>query len=138
MKYIPPFRILKQYITIANSKTDGNLIATMNYDDFEKLISLMLHSLDFDEKWYLETYTDVDRAVRDGLFESGRAHFVRNGYFEGRLPFHMPVDETWYLKKYEDIGQAVAANAYDSGEEHFRKFGYEEGRLPAKGLLPSD
>jgi hypothetical protein len=40
---------------------------------------------EFDEHWYLATYADVAEAVRIGQIRSGRAHYIRFGFGEGRL-----------------------------------------------------
>lgn len=42
---------------------------------------------DFDEDWYLSKYSDVAASVRAGDLSSGREHFVRHGFAEGRLGF---------------------------------------------------
>ena len=39
-----------------------------------------------DEAWYLATYPDVARAVREGRVKSAYDHFIENGYGEGRRP----------------------------------------------------
>lgn len=52
------------------------------------------HALDFDEKFYLERYPDVARAVKDGKLESGLSHYLMHGRDEGREPrpvFDYPV-----------------------------------------------
>jgi SAM-dependent methyltransferase len=41
---------------------------------------------DFDEAFYLATYPDIRRAVADGVFGSGWAHYERQGREEGRSP----------------------------------------------------
>ena len=40
----------------------------------------------FDEAWYRKTYPDVDRALRSGLLNSARDHYVNYGRAEGRRP----------------------------------------------------
>ena len=40
----------------------------------------------FDERWYRETYADVDQAVRLGVYASGHNHYARYGRAEGRFP----------------------------------------------------
>jgi GT2 family glycosyltransferase len=40
---------------------------------------------DFDEAWYLEKYPDVASNVRSGRLRSGRQHYIRHGFREGRL-----------------------------------------------------
>lgn len=45
--------------------------------------------LRFDEKWYLETYPDIRRALNNGTIKSPVAHYLKFGTLEGRLP-HAP------------------------------------------------
>lgn len=61
---------------------------------------------------------------------SARQHFLDDGYFEGRLPFPMPVDERWYLEHYPDVAESVRKGVVGSAEQHFAEDGYREGRLP--------
>lgn len=44
----------------------------------------------FDEQWYLSQNFDVANAVRSGAFVSGRDHFIRFGFHEGRRGFPLP------------------------------------------------
>ena len=46
----------------------------------------------FNEFRYLTAYPDVAEAVRQGLFASGRQHYIRHGFAEGRQP--APVSRT--------------------------------------------
>lgn len=129
MSYIPPYAQLRGKLNLHNSK--GDLTATVRFDDLEMFIRYLLRSTAFDESWYRTTYPDIDAAIADGLVESGREHFIRDGYFEGRLPFAMTVDEDWYLSHYADIRSAVAAGIFPSATEHFASHGYAEGRIPS-------
>jgi hypothetical protein len=129
-KYIPPYHHIKQQFSIATVK--GEPWASIRINALEALFSRLLHAVEVDEAWYLTTYPDVAAAIEAKTVGSARAHFVSNGYFEGRRPFPMPVDEIWYGKEYGDIGQGIAAGEIASAAEHFEEFGYAEGRLPAK------
>jgi len=130
MSYIPPYSQLREKITINPSK-DG-LAAKIKLDDIENFIRHLLFAIPVNENWYRKTYPDIDQAIEQGLIASGREHFIRDGYFEGRRPFAMTVDEDWYLSTYEDIASAVAARVFPSAKEHFASHGYEEGRLPCR------
>lgn len=130
MNYIPPYSQIKNSFSINSSK--GEVVASIKFDEFEKFIKTLLLAVSVDEIWYRINYPDIDEAIRSGTIESAREHFIRDGYFEGRLPFPMTVDEKWYLSTYEDIGSAVADGVFPSAEEHFVSHGYEEGRVPCK------
>ncbi len=128
-KYIPPFTKIKQSFSLTG--TDGAIIASIEYDNLLATISLLLRAVEIDEKWYLEAYPDIAEAVKSGDVASAKAHFIENGYFEGRLPFPIEVDEAWYSKTYPDIGAAIKKGGIQSAASHFHEFGYLEGRLPS-------
>lgn len=130
MKYLPPFDLIRRSVEISTVK--GELRASLSYDDFIKLIRMMIASFPVDEDWYLKEYEDIALAVRNGTIESARQHFVDDGYFEGRRPFPMAVDERWYLEQYPDVAESVRKGVVSSGEQHFIEDGYREGRLPYK------
>ena len=96
----------------------------------EALLDLYISYWDFDEEWYLEMNPDIKVAVDEGAFLSGRDHFKKIGYFEGRIGYKPYVDVDWYLSTYPDIAEAMLQGTVKDAEEHFRKFGYAEGRLP--------
>ena len=49
------------------------------------------------------------QAVEKGEVGSGFLHYLRYGYFEGRMGALPAVDEEWYLTTYPDVAQAVRA-----------------------------
>jgi hypothetical protein len=128
MSYLPPFSVLKQSFEFKSTKS--GLMATASYEDLVEMIKTLLRCIDFDEEWYLKTYPDIAEAVKEGRIESGRWHFLENGYFEGRLPAPVKIDEKWYLKNNPDVAVAVKEGIVASAEAHFRETGYFEGRLP--------
>lgn len=130
VNYITPYSRIRNSLNINSSNNE--VVATIKFDDLEKIIRTFLLSINVDEIWYRISYPDIDKAIRAGTIESAREHFIRDGYFEGRLPFAMTVDENWYLSTYEDIRSAVADGIFLSAEEHFVSHGYEEGRVPCK------
>jgi len=130
IRYLSPFDNLKSQFVMRSA--DGEVWASLKYADLEKFLRLMLLGIDVDEDWYRTSYPDVDRAIRSGVVESAKAHFIASGYFEGRLPYLIAVDEEWYLSTYEDIREAIRAGTFSSAEDHFVRFGYREGRLPGK------
>ena len=70
------------------------------------------------------------RCDRNGLVQSARAHFVNDGYFEGRMPFPIHVDERYYLSQNKGVADYVRKGMLESGQQHFDENGYAEGRLP--------
>jgi len=128
VNYIPPFELIRRSVDITTER--GELRVTVSYDEFIKLLKLMIAGAKVDETWYLRTYEDIGGAVKEGVLPSGRHHFVNDGYFEGRLPSALKVDEAWYLKQYPDVAECVRAGTIASAQAHFDKDGYREGRLP--------
>ena len=128
MKYLPPFDLIRRSVEISTVK--GELRVSLSYDDFVRIIRLMISGIEVDEAWYLKEYEDIARAITEGKTESAKQHFVDDGYFEGRRPFAMPVDERWYLQENPDVAESVRRGVVGSGEQHFSEDGYREGRLP--------
>lgn len=89
-----------------------------------------LMMIEFDEAWYLDTYSDINEAVAGGVLVSAHLHYLRHGYYEHRLPREILVDEEWYVSAHRDVRDAIAQRHYVSGQEHFERAGFREGRLP--------
>lgn len=128
MRYIPPFDLLRRSVEISTVR--GELRVSLSYDDFIKLIRLMIAGVEVDESWYRQQYEDIGRAIRDGQVGSAKQHFVDDGYFEGRLPFPIAVDSAWYQAQYPDVADSVRVGTVESPQTHFEEDGYREGRLP--------
>ena len=128
VKYLPPFDLIRRSVEISTVR--GELRVNLSYEDFVKLLKMLISGIEVDETWYLQTYEDIALAVREGSIASARRHFVDDGYFEGRLPFPMRVDERWYLQHYADVSESIRTGVIVSGQVHFDEDGYREGRLP--------
>jgi hypothetical protein len=128
VKYLPPFDLIRRSVEISTVR--GELRVSLSYDDFIKIIRLMISGIKVDEEWYLQEYGDIAQAIRDEQLMSAKQHFLDDGYFEGRRPFPMPVDERWYLEQYPDVAESVRKGIVGSAEQHFAEDGYREGRLP--------
>lgn len=130
MKYLLPFDLIRRSVEITSVK--GELRVNVSYDNFIDLLRSIISGIELDEEWYLQEYPDIAEAVQAGRVMSGKQHFVEDGYFEGRLPFPMPVDERWYLEQNPDVAENVRKGLLSSGQQHFAEDGYREGRLPRK------
>ena len=128
VKYLPPFELMKSFLTISNVK--GELMVSCPYENMVQLLRRMIVGVEVDETWYLERYPDIAEAINQGIVESARRHFVNDGYFEGRMPFPIYVDERYYLSQNAGIGEYVRKGMLESGQQHFDENGYAEGRLP--------
>jgi len=102
-----------------------------NVDHFSLLKELYFSLWDFDEDFYLSHHEDLQNAIPNRDFLTGREHFEAVGYFEGRLPLSPDIDNDWYLSAYPDVSSAIIEGALQSAREHFLLSGYAEGRLPS-------
>ncbi len=128
MKCLPPFDLIRRSVEISTVR--GELRVSLSYDDFVRVLRLMISGMQVNEEWYLTEYPDIAQAIRDGKVQSARQHFIDDGFFEGRRPFPMDVDEPWYLQQYPDVAESVRTGVVGSGQQHFVEDGYREGRLP--------
>jgi len=128
VNYFPPFEVIRRSVDIQAVR--GDLRVNMSYEDFVKLLKLMIRGIDVDEDWYAKAYEDIGQAIRAGSIPSARHHFMNDGYFEGRLPSPIKVDEAWYLRRYPDVAEGIRKGILTSAQEHFDMDGHKEGRLP--------
>jgi hypothetical protein len=128
MKYLPPFNILKSYLSITT--VEGRLMAECSYENLVDMLRRLIAGVEVDGPWYLERYPDIADAIRRGLVADARTHFINDGYFEGRMPFRIEVDERFYLGQNEGVADYVRRGLLESGQQHFDENGYAEGRLP--------
>ena len=128
MKYLPPFELLKAFLTISTVK--GELMVSCTYENMVQLLRQMIIGVEVNEAWYLERYPDIAEAIEQGIVKSARLHFVNDGYFEGRMPFPIRVEERYYLAHNPGVSEYVRKGMLESGQQHFEENGYAEGRLP--------
>lgn len=128
MRYLPPFDLIRRMVEVSTVR--GELRVNLSYDDFIKILRMMISGIEVDERWYLREHEDIAKAVATGALASAKQHFIDDGYFEGRLPFPIKVDERWYLEQNPDVAESVQKGIIGSGQQHFSEDGYREGRLP--------
>jgi hypothetical protein len=128
VRYLPPFDLLRRMVEVSTVR--GELRVSLSYDDFIKILRMMISGMEIDEALYLKEHEDIAQAVSNGTVKSAKQHFVEDGYFEGRLPFAIRVNERWYLENYPDVAESVRKGVVRSGQQHFDEDGYREGRLP--------
>jgi len=132
VKYVPPFDLIRRSVEISTVK--GELRVNLSYEEFIRILKMMISGIEVNEAWYTQTYQDIGEAISGGSVSSAQQHFVDDGYFEGRLPFPILVDERWYLEQNPDVADSVRRGAMPSAQGHFDDDGYREGRLPFKLL----
>jgi hypothetical protein len=128
MKYLPPFDILKSYMTLQT--VNGELMVSCTYEAFVEMLRRVIAGISVDAAWYRTRYPDIAEAIDQGLVGSPQKHFVDDGYFEGRMPFEIKVDERYYLTNNPGIADFVRRGMLADGQQHFDENGYHEGRLP--------
>lgn len=78
----------------------GVIKKNLNLDNegLQKKVKPLLDFTFFDPQWYFDKYKDVQKniACKDDII---RSHFIKTGYWEGRLPFFFVLDKV-FLKKY--------------------------------------
>jgi hypothetical protein len=89
---------------------------------FEKYLAM------FDEKYYLQTYPDIVRAVQSGSLPNGRHHYARAGFKENRLGF--PFDARWYCVQYPLAALEVGQGDYLDLRQHYVEVGAMRGYKP--------
>jgi 3-phytase/alkaline phosphatase D len=73
---------------------------------------------------------DIAEAIRSGIVENAKDHYITYGYYEHRMPYEIEVAEDWYLAQYPDVKEAVRKGLFPSGHDHYYMVGFKEGRLP--------
>ena len=132
MRYVPPFDLIRRSVEISTVK--GELRVNLSYEEFIRILKMMIAGVEVNQDWYTGAYPDIGDAIKGGSVSSAQQHFVDDGYFEGRLPFPMRVDDKWYLEQNPDVADSVRRGAVPSAQVHFDDDGYREGRLPFKLL----
>jgi len=128
MKYLPPFEILKSYMTLET--INGELKVSCNYEQFIEMLRRVIAGVEVNAEWYRTHYPDIAEAIDQGIVVSPQRHFVDDGYFEGRQPFEIKVDERYYLTANPGVADFVRRGLLTDGQQHFDENGYQEGRLP--------
>jgi hypothetical protein len=126
-EYTPPLALVYEILGIADLPTERSTVA-VSTEGLRGLISALLRNVIVDEVWYRDSYPDVAAAVMAGDVPSCREHYIRSGYFEGRLPSEPLIDEEWYLSRYPDLAEARRAGQLVSARSHFLQRGLQEGR----------
>ncbi|HVC59065.1 MAG TPA: hypothetical protein VND19_01715 [Acetobacteraceae bacterium] len=87
---------------------------------------------DFDPAFYLGFYGDVAKLVGADNAEGARAHYMRVGMRERRLPFRLA--PAWYAARYPMAAFEVAQGDYSDFARHYIAVGRARGYRP----LPDD
>jgi hypothetical protein len=102
---------------------------TVSRQLLEFLLRCALDRMEFDEQQYQRCNPDVAAAIKLKKMPSGRDHFIKTGYFEGRSG-GVRVDESWYLARNPDVAAAKKAGKFESAAAQYRLSGASEWRTP--------
>ncbi|MBL0848576.1 MAG: serralysin [Candidatus Liberibacter ctenarytainae] len=84
----------------------------------------------FDRLAYIASYEDlIKEYIHTDLMQSGKEHFSRYGYIEGRS---VHFDPQLYLESYEDLRHAFGEDL-GAASRHYINYGFWEGRNPRLG-----
>ena len=129
--YIPPLRAICENAGIDASALHGPAKIAVPATLLKFLIQLAVASGDFNEEGYLHANPDVADALRKGVIDDPRVHYIKFGYFEHRRGATPEVDESWYRRTYKDVGAGISSGLVASAGEHFDAIGCIEGRSPS-------
>ena len=130
MEYLPHIDMVLRALRINRERLTSKSKVAVD----AKLLRYMLQSLaeaaPFSAEFYLRNNPDVAEAHAGGQIQDLRAHFVEQGYFEGRSGAGPTVEEGYYASAYPDVAEAVKRGDVASGSEHYLRSGAAEGRIP--------
>jgi hypothetical protein len=129
MEFVPPYSFIMAHVSSDRNGGKSPDQLTISRRLLEFLLRCALDHIDFDEQQYLACNPDVADAVKQRKMYSGREHFIKTGYFEGRSG-GVRVDEAWYLARNPDVAAAKRAGKFDSGVDQYRLAGASEWRVP--------
>jgi hypothetical protein len=136
-QYVPPFSFFGRALKLTPEDLNTNKNVEIPVELFKFFIATIVSQGFFDERWYLETNPDVQRAIDEHEIDSGLEHYLSTGYYEGRQPGRFPVDVNWYIEYYPDLKQALEDKTILDPVDHFSHSGYFEGRVSCAEHLPS-
>jgi hypothetical protein len=137
--YVPPAAVILERLGISAAQLSTGGSVSVSAAFLRVLISEVAKRANFDPEWYARKYPDVESARLAGDIESLASHFVRAGFFEGRLPNQLPFDPVFYRKHYRDIAESFPSSDPEGMRDHFVTKGYFEGRAGTQdGLAEAD
>lgn len=131
MPYFPPGRLLLDalFLTRERLKAKTGSKAAVPLPVLREIIAAAVAGLPFDEDFYLSQNPDIRDAVAEGKVIDLRAHFIYEGYLEGRFGYKPDLDEEFYKETYPDVAKAVEDGEVASALDHYLRSGAFEGRF---------
>lgn len=128
--WIPSIGVLCRMLGISRPRLECKGKVAIEIDLLRLILEEVAKNLLFEQDFYLMTYPDVYDLYRDGRIEDLHQHFIKIGFYEGRLPADPHVDEVFYRTEYPDIEIAATSGDLPLIAQHYVEFGAEEGRCP--------
>jgi hypothetical protein len=130
MEYLPHIDMFLRALRINKERLGSKTKIAIDAKLLRHLLQALAEAAPFSDEFYLRNNPDVAEAHAAGQIESLHAHFVEQGYFEGRSGAAPLVNEAFYTSAYADVAEAVRRGDVASGTEHYLRSGAAEGRMP--------
>ena len=130
MEYLPHIDIFLRALRINRERLASKSKIAVDAKLLRHMLQTLAEAVPFSAEFYLRNNPDVAEAHASGQIEDLRAHFVEQGYFEGRSAMGPAVEEGYYTSAYPDVAEAVKRGDVASGGEHYVRSGAAEGRIP--------
>jgi hypothetical protein len=140
MEYLPHVDLFLRALRINRERLSSKSKIAIDAKLLRHLLQALVAEAPFSGEFYLENNPDVAAAHAQGQITDLHAHYVDQGYFEGRPGAPPPVNEAFYAATYRDVAEAVQRGDVKSGAEHYMRSGAAEARLPnpeIKGAIES-
>ena len=129
MKYLPPFDLIRRMVEVSTVR--GELRVSLSYDDFVKILRMMISGIEVDEAWYLKEYEDIAQAIAKRQRGIGEAALRGRRLFRGQAAVPDAGRRTVLSgTQCRCRGERAQGRRRVRREQHFVEDGYREGRLP--------
>lgn len=129
---LPNGRVLLQGMMLSRERLQDGSKAAVSIPLLKAILTVASSALPFDTEFYLAAYPDIREAYDAGRVVDVKAHFIEEGYFEGRLGTMPDIDEKFYKEMYPDVADAIASGQISSALDHYLRTGAAEGRCVNK------
>jgi hypothetical protein len=128
--FVIPYNTLLESLKLERTSLDSGADVHIPGGVLKFLLQCLLTCSDFDAESYLRNNPDILGLTDPTSPKAVQLHFIRQGYFEGRLGGSPKLDESWYLERYPDVAQAVKDGIVKSAADHYQENGGLEWRAP--------
>ena len=130
MEYLPHIEIFLRALRINRDRLASKSKIAVDAKVLRHLLQSLAEAAPFSSEFYMRNNPDIAEAHACGQIKDLRAHFIQQGYFEGRSGAGLTVNEDFYTSTYPDVADAVKRGDVTSAGEHYLRSGAAEGRIP--------